>query len=282
MKRILISLLMVGVLILGVGCGNGANNASENTSNNGETNETEVKTVLVGVTNASKPWGYLDENNELIGFDVDIAKEIDKRIEDVEFEYKGMEFSNLFLSLDSGKIDMIALEVERNEDRMAKFLFSDAAYNTFPSYITTMGDTEGIETMKDLEGKALIVSASTNQQAFADEYNAANGDAIEIVLASTGTSNEIVNQLTSGRAVATLYTKSEAESVNESLGIDLKCVGEPVMANAVYHVFQKDSEEAAELKAKVEEAVNSMMEDGTLSKISEQWLGEDYTKYLDK
>lgn len=275
MKKLLMCLLLILVLAAGTGCGEAE--ASEAAA---ATDEPAVKTILVGVTNAAKPWAYLDENNEIIGYDVDVAKEIDARIEEVVFEYKPMEFSNLFVSLESGKIDMIALEVERNEERMAKFLFSDAAYNTFPSFITVMGDTEGIETMEDLKGETLIVSASTNQQLFAETWNAENGNEIEIVLSSGGSSNEIVNQLMSGRAIATLYTKSEAASINENLGTDLKAMGEPVMANEVYHVVRKDDEEALVLKAQVEEAVSSMIEDGTLSALSIEWLGEDYTKYI--
>lgn len=277
MKKLLVFLILVGTMVSGTGCGGAEAVATEEVI---AADEPAVKTILVGVTNAAKPWAYLDEKNEIIGYDVDVAKEIDARIEEVEFEYKPMEFSNLFVSLESGKIDMIALEIERNEERMAKFLFSDAAYNTFPSFITVMGDTEGIETMEDLKGETLIVSASTNQQLFAETWNAENGNEIEIVLSSGGSSNEIVNQLMSGRAIATLYTKSEAASINENLGTDLTAMGEPVMANAVYHVVRQNDEEALVLKAQVEEAVTSMIEDGTLSALSIEWLGEDYTKYI--
>lgn len=277
MKKLVLAILLLGMLMAGTGCGGAEASPTELAI---ESAEAEVKTVLVGVTNASKPWAYLDENNEIIGYDVDVAKEIDKRIEEVEFEFKPMEFSNLFMSLESGKIDMIALEVEKNEDRMAKFLFSDAAYNTFPSFITVMGATDDIAGIEDLKGKTLIVSASTNQQAFAETWNVENGNEIEIVLSSGGSSNEIVNQLMSGRADATLYTKSEINSINDNLGTDMKSIGEPVMANEVYHVVRQNDEEALVLKALVEEAVTSMIEDGTLSALSIEWLGDDYTKYI--
>ena len=281
MKKKMILMLVLMMAVMGIAGCSGSSAETEEQQIVAESTETEVKTILVGVTNAAKPWAYLDEDNEIIGYDVDVAKEIDARIDEVTFEYKPMEFANLFLSLESGKIDMIALEVERNEERMAKYLFSDAAYNTFPSFITVLGDRDDIAGMEDLKGKSLIVTASTNQQVFAEAWNAENGNEINIVLASGGSSNEIVNQLRTGRADATLYTKSEMQSINESLGLDLKTIGEPAMANAVYHVVRKDDEEAIWLKGLVEEAVSSMIDDGTLSKISIEWLGEDYTKYLD-
>lgn len=287
MKKIIAVLIMSMVLLLGVvGCGkeevSSTSTGNEaNATKSEESKESEVTKIKVGVTNNAKPWGYLDEKGNLIGFDVEIIKEIDKRLDDIEVEFKSMEFSNLFISLESKKIDVISCEIEKNDSRMAKYLFCDEPYNTFPSKITVKGDRDDIKILKDLEGKTVIVAAATNQQLFMEKYNEAHNNAVNLVVSSGG-STDIVNQLIQGRADATLFTKGETDSVNENLGTDLKGVGEPVMANKVYLVLRKDDKEASALKSKLDTVIKEMVEDGTIKELSIKWLGEDYTKYLNK
>lgn len=57
---------------------------------------------------------YIDENGKLTGFDVELIKEIDNRLPEYEFELQTMDFSNLLLSLETKKIDLVAHVMEKS------------------------------------------------------------------------------------------------------------------------------------------------------------------------
>ena len=63
---------------------------------------------------------------------MELVRAIDEKLEEYEFEFKTMDFSNLLLSLETNKIDFIAHQMEVNEERKEKFLFNEEPYNVFP------------------------------------------------------------------------------------------------------------------------------------------------------
>lgn len=84
---------------------------------------------------------------------MELIREIDKRLPDYEFEFSTMDFKNLLLSLETKKIDLIAHQMEVNEERQAKFLFNDEAYNIFPNKIVVSQKNEEVKSIEDLKEK---------------------------------------------------------------------------------------------------------------------------------
>ncbi|MEK4437869.1 MULTISPECIES: transporter substrate-binding domain-containing protein [Paenibacillus] len=264
------ALLFVTMLAVLAGCSTGnASNEAETTSASGQDT---VKKIIVGTGTQFPNVCFIDENGKLTGYDVELIREIDKRLPEYEFEFSTMEFKNLLLSLETKKIDLIAHQMEVNEERQAKFLFNDEAYNIFPNKVVVSQKNQDVNSIDDLKGKKLIVGATSNAAVLAEKWNADNGNSIDIVYSGAG--EDTITQIKSGRVDATISTQFAIDYQNKAVDAQLKTVGEALSNSKVYFILNKDEQE---LKTKVDEALKSIKEDGTLSKLSTEWLGADYT-----
>ncbi|WP_339237311.1 transporter substrate-binding domain-containing protein [Paenibacillus sp. FSL R5-0517] len=264
------ALLFITMLAVLAGCSTGtASNESESASAAGDT---KVKKIIVGTGTQFPNVCFIDENGKLTGYDVELIREIDKRLPDYEFEFSTMDFKNLLLSLETKKIDLIAHQMEVNEERQAKFLFNDEAYNIFPNKIVVSQKNEEVKSIEDLKGKKLIVGATSNAAVLAEKWNAANGNGIDIVYSGAG--EDTITQIKTGRVDATISTQFAIDYQNKAVDAQLKTVGDALSNSKVYFILNKDEQE---LKTKVDEALKSIKEDGTLGKLSTEWLGADYT-----
>ncbi|CAM3145846.1 transporter substrate-binding domain-containing protein [Paenibacillus taichungensis] len=264
------ALLFITMLAVLAGCSSGnASNESDSASASGQD---KVKKIIVGTGTQFPNVCFIDENGKLTGYDVELIREIDKRLPEYEFEFSTMEFKNLLLSLETKKIDLIAHQMEVNEERQAKFLFNDEAYNIFPNKIVVSEKNQDVKSIEDLKGKKLIVGATSNAAVLAEKWNAANGNAIDIVYSGAG--EDTNTQIKTGRVDATISTQFAIDYQNKVVDAQLKTVGEALSNSKVYFILNKDEEE---LKTKIDEALKSIKEDGTLSKLSTEWLGADYT-----
>ncbi|MDR9748923.1 transporter substrate-binding domain-containing protein [Paenibacillus taichungensis] len=264
------ALLFITMLAVLAGCSSGnASNESDSASASGQD---KVKKIIVGTGTQFPNVCFIDENGKLTGYDVELIREIDKRLPEYEFEFSTMEFKNLLLSLETKKIDLIAHQMEVNEERQAKFLFNDEAYNIFPNKIVVSEKNQDVKSIEDLKGKKLIVGATSNAAVLAEKWNAANGNAIDIVYSGAGEDSN--TQIKTGRVDATISTQFAIDYQNKVVDAQLKTVGEALSNSKVYFILNKDEEE---LKTKIDEALKSIKEDGTLSKLSTEWLGADYT-----
>lgn len=123
------STLVLTLLIAGCGNNNSANsgkvaeaaspNSSESTA--AAADPAKVTKIVVGTGTAFPNVCFIDENGKLTGFDVELLKEIDKRLPEYEFEFQTMDFSNLLLSLETKKIDLVAHVMEKNPEREQKY-----------------------------------------------------------------------------------------------------------------------------------------------------------------
>lgn len=264
--------LMITIIAL-AGCSSITGQDTEASSSGAAGSGTEqVKKIIVGTGTQFPNVCFIDENGKLTGYDVELIREIDKRLPEYEFEFSTMEFKNLLLSLETNKIDLIAHQMEVNEERQAKFLFNDEAYNIFPNKVVVSQSNNDVKSIDDLKGKKLIVGATSNAAVLAEKWNAANGNGINIVYSGAG--EDTITQIKTGRVDATISTPFAIDYQNKVVDAQLKTVGEALSNSKVYFILNKDNEE---LKAKVDEALKEIKADGTLSKLSTEWLGADYT-----
>src|SRR5699024_6875207 len=106
----------------------------------GETEE--VREVVVGTSGQTKPLNYFDDDNNLVGLEIDILEEINRRLDNINITYEITEFASLFAGLDSGKFDLVTNNLGENEERREKFLFSLYPYVITHNVIITDTDQE--------------------------------------------------------------------------------------------------------------------------------------------
>lgn len=267
-KKIWLLLILLFTFIASA-CSSGETSAG---SDSGNANK-NVQKIIVGTGTQFPKICFLDENGKLTGYDVELVREIDKKLPEYEFEFKTMEFSNLLLSLETNKIDFIAHQMEVNEERQQKFLFNKEPYNVFPLKVAVRQDNNSIQSIKDLTGKKAVVSATSNSAVFLEKYNKENNAGIDIVYSGQG-ADDSINQIRTGRADATITTPFAVDFINEQADAQQKVVGEALLNSKVYFLLRKDE---TTLQNRIDEALVELKEEGVVSELSKKWLGADYT-----
>jgi L-cystine transport system substrate-binding protein len=264
-------LTVTAVLTLALtGCGAG----SPSKSASGAGGESAPVKIIVGTGTQFPNVCFIDENGKLTGYDVELVREIDKRLDDYEFEFQTLEFTNLLLSLETKKIDMVAHEMEKNPEREQKYLFNKEPYSHWKNKVAVAKGNNSVQSIDDLKGKKVLTTATSAQAILLENYNKANDNALEIVY-QNGAANDSVAQIASGRAEAFLAADFTLPLV-DTKG-ELKLVGPPLSESNTLFMFRKNDADQQKLADRVDEALKEIKADGTLKKLSEQWLGADYT-----
>lgn len=107
-------------------------------------------TMILGLDDSFPPMGYRDENNEIVGFDIDLATEVAKRL-GVELIVQPIDWNSKEMELDGGKIDCIWNGLSVTPERL-EAMFMPRAYiaNT---QVIIVPEGSDIKTIADLEGK---------------------------------------------------------------------------------------------------------------------------------
>jgi L-cystine transport system substrate-binding protein len=273
LKKTILLMLMLLLVLLSAACASKETNTASVENSKASKGESKAQKIIVGTGTQFPNVCFINDKGKLTGYDVELVREIDKKLPEYEFEFKTMEFSNLLLSLETNKIDFIAHQMEVNEERQKKFLFNKEPYNIFPLHVTVHKDNKDIKSIKDLTGKKVIVSATSNSAVFIEKYNKEKNAGIEIVYAGNGPDTTI-NQIKTGRADATITTPFSVDFNNDAVDAQQKVVGEPLLNSKVYFLLRKDE---TKLQKKIDEALVELKKEGVVSKLSKKWLGADYT-----
>ena len=120
MKKFLVFCLAVvfGAMMV-AGCG-GQQSSSSSSSSAGDNS----KPIIIGLDDSYPPMGFKDDNNEIVGFDVDLAKEAAKRL-NRPVEFKPIDWSSKEAELKSGRVDVLWNGLDITEDRKQNMLFSE-------------------------------------------------------------------------------------------------------------------------------------------------------------
>ena len=266
-RNIFISAILALTLAIGVtGCSPKANEGAQTeTKNLLETIKSEGK-IRVGTEGTYAPFTFHDEKGNLTGFDVEIAREVAKRI-GVEAEFVETKWDGMFAGLDAKRFDMVANQVSINEERQAKYDFS-SPYITSRAVLIVHEDNTDIKAFEDLKGKKAAQSLTSDIGKIAKDNGA-----------------EIVQIDGFNQAIDLLVSKRVDATVNDSLSfLDLKKQKPetPIKSVADYNnatqsaiLFNKGNDELVEA---VNKALADMKDDGTYLKISEKWFGTDVSK----
>lgn len=235
----------------------------------------DAETIIVGTGNAYQPFVYLDENEDLQGYDIEVLRAVDEKLDQYNFEYESMDFKNILTSLSADKVQLAAHNYAYNDERGAKYLFGEEAYNNYAHHIVADESTGQVyQSLDDLKGKKVFASPASEVANILETYNAENDDAIEIVYSEVS-GELLVSGLQNGTADAAILTKFDVDKYNEQFDINLQASDEALETAGIYYVFQQDDEA---LQTAVDGAIKELREEGTLSELSIEILGADYTE----
>ena len=235
----------------------------------------DAETIIVGTGNAYQPFVYLDENEDLQGYDIEVLRAVDEKLDQYDFEYESMDFKNILTSLSADKVQLAAHNYAYNDERGAKYLYGEEAYNNYAHHIVADESTGQVyQSLEDLKGKKVFASPASEVANILETYNAENDDAIEIVYSEVN-GELLVSGLQNGTADAAILTKFDVDKYNEQFDINLQASDEALKSAGIYYVFQQGDEA---LQTAVDGAIKELRQEGTLSELSTEILGADYTE----
>lgn len=267
-KIILITFLASLIL---VGCASESSDSSSDTESEPTTTEetdstASIDKIVVGTEGTYSPFTYHDDNGDLVGYDVDVARAIAEEM-GVEIEFMEVNWEGLLQSIDTGQVDAVFNQVGVTEEREEKYLFTDPYLYSYPVLIVHE-DNDEITSFEDAEGLTTSLNVSSNYAQIAEEYG------IEIVPSETF--NNDIELLVSGRNDVVINDSvAFADLLKERPDIPVKVAATLDEANIVAAPLKADNEE---LQAAINEALAALQDNGKLAEISQKYLGDDFTQ----
>ncbi len=251
MKKVMI--ILSAMILLLTGCG------TENDSRN---------KIIVGFDES--PLGYRDENGEIVGFEIDLAREAIERA-GAKAEFKIIHWAEKENELNSGNIDMIWNGMDITPERQEIMLFSKPYMDNRRVVVVMKENPLGINAEGDLEGKNVGVKSGTTAEFYFETEEGAkdklkelkiyNGDENTFQSLEKGETDAVVCDEILGRYYVVKYN-NKIEVLNVTVGKTNK-----------YGVgFRKND---VELRDRIQTAFDGMVKDGTAKKISEKWFQAD-------
>ena len=220
--------------------------------------------IVVATEGAWRPWTYHDEDDKLVGYDVEIATLIAEKL-GVTANFQETPWEGIFAGLED-RYDIAANGVEITPERAEAYDFS-APYGYIRTALVVRGDNEDINSFEDLDGKNTSNSIGSTYMELAESYGA---EAIGV-----DTLDETISMLLAGRADATLNAEvSIYDYLSEHPDANIKIVDLTEEASEVSIPLRKGEENAA-LLAAINQAIDELREAGELSRISEKYFGSD-------
>ena len=274
MKRIS-SILLFIIFAFIVSCGGGnkaaSNNTAENNTSAAEDNSLQkVKDagkLVLGLDDTFAPMGFRDENGEVVGFDIDLAREVANRL-GVELEIKPIEWSSSILSLNKGDVDVLWNGVTINEARKQQINFSKPYLNNRLVIVKAIDDNT-INSKDDLRGKVLGVQVGSNDEALTADPSSKNAKEIRRYDVNV---NAFLD-LQAKRIDAVIIDEVAAQYYISEKKAPFVVVDNTPLTEELYGIGFRKSD--AQLLAEVDKILDDMRADGKAAEISQKWFAKD-------
>lgn len=252
MKKLMLVLGLITVL-LAAGCGGQETTTWEQIKEEGE--------LVVGMSADYKPFEYHDEDDKIVGFDVDVARAIADEL-GVELKLKDTAFDGIIPGLKSEKYDMIMSAMTITEKRKKAVDFTNSYFDA-GQVIAVNKDNNQIKGPEDLEGKVVGVQLGTTGDLKVSEDIEGIKEVKrykKIPQAYIDLQNERLDAVVNDYPVTARYIQKNPE---------VKIVGEPFTSEKYGIAVRKGDDE---LLTKVNEALKEVKEDGTYDEVKNKWF----------
>ncbi|MDO5388669.1 MAG: amino acid ABC transporter substrate-binding protein [Clostridia bacterium] len=271
MKKFLSLMLAMSLGFAAVGCSSSNESGSEGTSEAATSSEAgdsaSSDKLIVGLDDQFPPMGFRDENNEIVGFDIDLAKAAGEKM-GVEVEFQPIDWDSKELELNSGKIDLIWNGFSISDERKASMDFTKPYLNN--TMIIIVNEDSDIKTKADLAGKVVGVQDGSSA------VDAVEADPIHTEFSSMPTYDTNILALADldiGRVDAVVADEVVAKYIIAQDPSKNYVILDDNFGSEVYGVAAKKGN--TELIDKLQSALDELYDEGKSAEISEKWFGED-------
>lgn len=220
---------------------------------------------ILGLDATFKPMGFTNENDEIVGFDIDVAQEVCNRL-GVELVKQPIDWDTKEADLDAGKIDCIWNGMSINASRQEVMNLSEAYMENAMVFVVANGSP--IASQADLDGKIVAVQSGSTAQDILRESG------LNVQETALATNVECLQQLELDLVDAVFMDSVVANYEIKESGKDYVILSDGLEEEEYAIGFRKND---CALRDKVQSILSEMKADGTLGEISTNWFGSDIT-----
>lgn len=254
--RYMVAVAAILSLLFAAGCSEKSTDSLERVKNAGE--------ISFAMSGGYPPFNFYSTENQLVGFDVDVAKEVASRL-GVKFKPVTTEWSGIIEGLRSGTYDGILGSMAATEQRKKVVNFSTPYYYSGAQIVVKSGSE--IKDKSALAGKTIGVVTGTT---YADDAKALGAGDIKLYKDDTQT----LTELNSGVVDGVITDRVVGVNAMNSGKFEISLLGTPLRSEDIAVAFKKNDDTLLEAVNKI---ITEMHNDGTLSSISQKWLKTDIT-----
>ncbi|MBN2878738.1 MAG: amino acid ABC transporter substrate-binding protein [Clostridia bacterium] len=264
MKKIILIMMIIVLALTAASCAK-----EEEVGKYGLTNNT----LYVGVDDTYPPMEYVDENGNLVGFDIDFAKALAEEL-GVNIEFKSTAWDGIFANLSARQYDVIISSVSMTTDRMETMNFSTPYLANGQVIMVSPAMADTIKTPEDLAGLKVGVQFETTADIAATKQK----DTIGFELTQYNDMTVCLAAMEAGQIdciVADMAVAIDAVAKNPEV---FKISSAQLTNEPIAVALNKD---VPELEAAINDAIAALQASGKLAEISIEHLGDDYTSNID-
>ena len=280
MKKRFVSAALAAVMALSMTACGSSNSAAETTAADTEAAESQAEettaeeakttdggTLIVGFDQDFPPMGFVGDDGEYTGFDLELAQEVAKRL-GLEYKAQPIAWDSKDMELESGNIDCIwnGFTMTGRED---DYTWTEP-YMANQQVFVVANDSD-INSQADLAGKIVEVQADSSAEAALKEAPELTATFKELL--TTADYNTAFMDLEQGAVDAIAMDVIVAGYQIQQRNADFKILDDS-LSEEEYGVGFKGN---TELRDKVQSTLEEMAEDGTLQEVSEKWFSKDVT-----
>ncbi|TDM04571.1 amino acid ABC transporter substrate-binding protein [Macrococcus carouselicus] len=257
MRKFLMMMLVVVIFL--AACGQSDDSKTES-------KKAADKVLTIGTEGTYAPFTFHDKTGKLTGFDVEIARAVAEKM-GYEAKFVETQWDSMFAGLNAGRFDTIANQVGINDERQAKYQFSEPY--TYTSAVLVTRKNSDISSFDDVKGKKLAQTLTSNYGKLAKDKGAD--------ITQVEGFNQSMELVLSNRVEGTFNEKlSVLDYMKQKKNADVKVIEGDAEKSESAFVFTKKTDKV--MIDKVNKALDELQKDGELKKISEKWFGEDVTQ----
>ncbi|QST00739.1 transporter substrate-binding domain-containing protein [Pontibacillus sp. ALD_SL1] len=271
MKKQLMFVVSLAFVFILAACGSSEGNEKEKETTTWDKVQEEGE-IVVGTSGTLVATSYYPKDSDkLSGYDVEVMRAIGEKL-GVDVKFQEMGFDALFAAMNSGRIDAAINDIEVTDKREEKYAFTTPYKYSYTTLVVREDGLSGIETLDDLEGKRAGGAATSVFSDIARHYDA------EVVTYDNATNDVYLRDVDRGETDVIIndYYLSKL-GINAFPQFDL-VLHPDIKVHPTKQAILLEQEDT-EIQKKMNEALEELREDGTLTELSKKFfLGEDASK----
>lgn len=236
----------------------------------------EVKTVEVVINDNGYPFSFIDDKNQVSGYDGDLLKIIGEKLKDYKFHFNAVGRDAMIVGLSTGTYTLASNHFYLTKERAQNYAYSTQPTGLSDLRLVIRKDEKGINSLADLASShKKLVPVHTNDARYTviDDYNKRHpNNKINLIPSGESTAVDQFKSVASGEYDAAIYPIGAFLAIQKVLHLDLTTSDSVGLFPTVF-LYNKNTDK--KLIQEIDQILVTLKKDGTLTQLSQKWYLED-------